>query len=196
VTVSSDENRSEQLPKGTKVAAVVSTVMGCTGIAYWIPALAGAPPSPGGSEHPLALLQPVLNLAKEQYPEKLQPIIPLLGVLFTLASVLQIPGGLGSLSGRRWAMLLLRTIAYAKVALYITSGLLLGLAIFSNVETNRPTWTYAAWSWVGGFVLIAIYYGIILVMNRALIGDNTEEPEEEDEEPRAFADPLMDRHRR
>lgn len=168
VTVVGTNNSTEAPPAATRVAAVVSSLMGVTGMLYWVPALAGASPAGSVGEHPVAFIQRVLSVAQNQYTPEMKVIIPIMGAVFTLASALQIPGGIGTLLGRRWAMLLLRTVAYAKVAMYIASGLLLGLAIFSSVEANRPSWTFAAINWVAGLAMIGIYYWIILAINAAL----------------------------
>jgi hypothetical protein len=168
VTVVGTDNSTQPPPPATRVAAVVSSLMGVTGMLYWVPALAGVSPSDTTGEHPVAFIQRVLSVAQHQYTPEMKVIIPIMGAVFTLASALQIPGGIGTLLGQRWAMLLLRTVAYAKVAMYIASGLLLGLAIFSSVEANRPSWTFAAINWVAGLSMIGIYYWIILAINTAL----------------------------
>lgn len=142
-------------------------MLGFTGVAFWIPALSGASPANGGT-HPVAIIQRVCSMALEQYTPQMGIVIPVLGVLFSVASALQIPGAVGTLMGRRWGMLLLRGIGYTKVASYIAAGLLLGLALFSSVEANRPTWTFAAINWLASIAMIGVYYWIIVAMNRVL----------------------------
>jgi len=184
VTVIATDNSTDTPPVATRVAAVVSSLMGVTGMLYWVPALAGVAPSGSTGEHPVAAIQRVLSVAQHQYTPEMKVIVPIMGAVFTLASALQIPGGIGTLLGRRWALLLLRTVAYAKVSMYLTSGLLLGLAIFSSVEANRPSWTFAAASWVAGFVLIGIYYWIIVAINQALARGQTDASDDlADDEP-------------
>ena len=146
---------------------MVSLVLGFTGLAFWVPALSGASPG-GGGTHPVAIIQRVCSLALEQYTPQMGVVIPVLGALFSLASALQIPGAIGALRGRSWGMLLLRAIGYTKVASYIAAGLLLGLALFSSVEANRPSWTFAAVNWIASLAMIGVYYWIIVAMNKAL----------------------------
>lgn len=195
VTAPGTEIKSEPLPAATRVAAVVSTIMGCTGVAYWVPALSGGAPSGQSAEHPVAFIQRVVSVAQQQYTPEMSVVIPIMGAVFTVASALQIPGGVGTLLARRWAMLLLRTIAYAKVAMYIAAGLLLGLAIFSSVEANRPSWTFAAANWVAGLAMIGIYYWIIVAMNSALRRGEPEPLEDlADDEPVPTAESYGDRN--
>lgn len=167
VTAPRAENPSVVVPGATRAAAVVSFVLGFTGMAFWVPALSGASPADSAT-HPVAIIQRVCSLALEQYTPQMGVVIPILGVIFSLASALQIPGAVAALLNRPWGMLLLRGIGYTKVASYIAAGLLLGLALFSSVEATRPSWTFAAINWLASLSMIGVYYWIILAMNKAL----------------------------
>lgn len=194
VTTLGAENPSDKTPAPTRAAAILSFLMGFTGLAYWVPALFGASPAGAGGDHPVAFIQRVASMALEQYTPGMSIVIPILGALFSIASALQIPGGLGTLTGRRWAMLLLRAVAYTKVALYVAAGLLLGLAIFSSVEANRPSWNFAVANWIASLAMIGIYYWIILAINAALSADDPEAAiDYPEEEPLPTRDPFTDR---
>lgn len=195
VTAPGNDNQREGVPTATRVAAGVSIILGCTGVAYWAPALAGAMPPGAAGDHPVAFIQRVVSVAQQQYTPAMSAIVPFLGLAFSLASALQIPGGIGTLLGRRWGMLLLRTIAWAKVAMYVAAGLLLGLAIFSSVEADRPSWTFAALNWVAGLAMIGIYYWIIIAMNAALrLGEPEPLDDLPDDDPLPTPEPYVDRY--
>lgn len=174
---------------------MVSFVMGFTALIYWVPALFGSP-TQGASGHPLAFIQRVTSMAREQYTPPMVIVVPILGALFTLVSLLQIPAALGSLRSREPALHLLRAVAYAKVALYIATGLLLGLAIFSSVRAGDPSWTFSAVNWVANLAMIGIYYWIILTVGaflrarrreRGPLTDELSEDEGPDGEPAVTA---------
>lgn len=187
------ENGTEVVPGPTRAAAIVSFVLGFTGLAFWIPALSGA--ATGEGTHPVAIIQRVCSLALEQYTPQMGIVIPVLGALFSLASALQIPGAVGALRGRAWGMLLLRAVGYTKVASYIAAGLLLGLALFSSVEANRPSWTFAAINWIASLAMIGVYYWIIVAMNKALHAGDQEAllDLQDDDLPPPGPDAFLDR---
>jgi hypothetical protein len=193
VTAFRAENVTEVVPGPTRAAAIVSFVLGFTGLAFWIPALFGA--SAGEGTHPVAIIQRVCSLALEQYTPQMGIVIPVLGALFSLASALQIPGAVGTLRGRAWGMLLLRAVGYTKVASYIAAGLLLGLALFSSVEANRPSWTFAAINWIASLAMIGVYYWIIVAMNKALHAGDQEAllDLQDDDLPPPGPDAFLDR---
>ena len=141
--------------------------MGFTALIYWVPALFGAP-TQSADAHPMAFIQRVTSMAREQYTPPMVILVPVLGALFTLASLLQIPAALASLAQHEWALLLLRGVAYAKVALYIATGLLLGLAIFSSAQAGDASWTFSAVNWVANLAMIGIYYWIIVAVSAEL----------------------------
>lgn len=155
-------------PFSLRLAAAVTLVLGFTGLMFWIPALFGAQPDvPPGQDHPVAFAQRVASLAVKQYTPNMGLLVPILGGLFSLASLLQIPAAVGSFARQRWALLLLRTVAYTKVSLYILSGLLVGLAIFSSVQAGDPSWTFSAIAWCLNLVMIGLYYWVIVVSSAA-----------------------------
>ena len=162
-----EDTTQRELPVTARAAAIAACVLGCTGLIYWVPALWGAAPGLELSPRPIAIIQRVASLALEQYTAPMKVIVPILGVLGSVASALQIPAAIGTLRRRESAMALLRGLAYAKVALYVAAGLLLGLALFSSVQPNRP-WTLAALNWLAVFVMIAFYYWVARVMSVAL----------------------------
>lgn len=162
-----EESSQRELPGAARAAAIAACVLGCTGLIYWVPALWGAAPGLELSPRPIAIIQRVASLALEQYTAPMKVIVPMLGLLGSVASALQIPAAIGTLQRREGAMALLRGLAYAKVALYVAAGLLLGLALFSAVQPNRP-WTLAALNWLAIFVMIAFYSWVARTISRAL----------------------------
>ena len=156
-----------------RIAAPVCFMLGFTGLAYWVPALFGVPQHTA-QEHSMAIIQQVLSMAEQQYIPQMRFVGPTLGGLFTLASLLQIPSAVGTFLRREGAMRLLRGIAYCKVALYIASGLLLGLAIFSSPAAGRP-WTVAVENWLANLAMIAFYYWVVVAVNQALSHRSTDE---------------------
>jgi hypothetical protein len=177
-----------KLPVSGRVAAAASLVLGFTGVMYWIPALFGGQPSSAADSHPVAFIQRVASMAQDQYTPQMGILIPILGVLFTLASAAQIPAALGALTGRDWGRVVLRAVAYTKVGLYVTSGLLLGLAIFSSVRPADPRWNFLAGHWLANLAMIGVYYWVVVALRdpgTAALPADEEEENDETEEQRA-----------
>ena len=188
MTESSFPKTRADVPAETRVASVVSLVLGITALIYWVPALI-APPSGEVSYHPVAFVQRVASMALEQYTPNMRPVVPVLGGLFSLASVVQIPAALGSLVGHPRFMAYLRGVAYSKIGLYVMSGLLLGLAIFSSIRAGDPSWTFSAANWLANLAMIGVYYWIAMALVPGedepageQAGEEAEEPEEAGEE--------------
>ena len=168
------------VPVSARVAIGISLVMGFTGVAFWIPALFG--PASGAAQatdHPAAIIQRVASLALQQYTPSMQWLIPILGGVFSLASCAQIVAALGALGGRGWGPMLLRSVAYCKIGLYVASGLLLGLAIFS-VQSGNPSWGFSVANWVANLAMIAIYYWIARAMAPLIPAPDTTLDDEDD----------------
>lgn len=152
-----------------RIAAFLSVVMGITGVVYWVPALLDwdrASIEPGG--HPVAFIQRVVDMAAQQFTPGMIWIVPFLGALFTVASLLQIPAGIAGGLGRVQGIVLLRVVAYAKLAMFIGCFLLLGLALFSNVDPGDPRWRFSALNWIANLGMIALYGWFIRVLSQAL----------------------------
>jgi hypothetical protein len=144
-----------------RVAAGVSFLLGIAGIAYWGPALLGAPAGKWDDTHPAAYIQRVTALALEQYPPQMRAVVPVLGFLFCAASVLQIGVALLVLGGSEPALPWLRGISYAKQSFFIASALLLGLAVFSANGAGQPAWWFSAGHWLASLLMIAVYHAIL-----------------------------------
>lgn len=158
----------------------MSLVMGFTGLAFWIPALFGpAPEVAPATDNAAAIIQRVASLALQQYTPAMRWLIPLLGGVFSLASCVQIVAALGALGRFGWGPVLLRSVAYCKIGLYVVSGLLLGLAIFS-VQPGNPSWGFSAANWVANLVMIAIYYWIARAMAPLIPAPDTSLDDEDD----------------
>jgi hypothetical protein len=172
-------------PGAQRTAAIVSAVLGVTGIAYWLPALFVTLPR-GTPNHPSAVpfIQRVASMALEQYTPNMGPVVPILGALFCLASAVQIPAGIGAALGRPSAVAALRAVGYTKIGLYVTSGLLLGLAIFSSVRAGDPSWSFSAVNWVANLGMIGVYSWIVRALGPALAPDDilTDDAVDEEEE--------------
>jgi hypothetical protein len=168
-------------PGAQRAAAIVSAVLGITGLAYWLPALflsSGSPSNPSS----VPFIQRVVSMAREQYTPNMGPVVPILGALFCLASALQIPAGIGAALERPSAVAVLRAVGFTKIGLYVTSGLLLGLAIFSSVRAGDPSWSFSAVNWVANLGMIGVYYWIVRALGPVLSPDDILDEETGDEE--------------
>lgn len=169
-----------------RLIAVVSFVLAVSGVLFWVPALF-LPPPQAVSHDWITFIQRVANVALQQYTPNMRAVVPVLGALFTLVSLVQIPASVGAWIGHSRALSILRIIAYVKIGLFVTSCLLLGLAVFSVMDPANPPWTLTAASWVSSFLFIGIYVWMIRAIN-GILGDHMdpgsvlEDEEEEDED--------------
>lgn len=169
----------------SRLVAVVSLLLSVSGVLFWVPTLF-LPPPQVETHAWITFIQRVANVALQQYTPNMRAVVPVLGALFTLVSIIQIPASFGAWMAQERSLSLLRIIGYIKIGLFVTSCLLLGLAVFSSVDPSNPPWTLTASSWASSFLFIAIYVWMIRAINR-LLGDPmdpatlAEEDEEEDD---------------
>lgn len=171
-------------------AAIASLLLGFAGLVYWVPAISDPMKPVGGSP---TIVHRVASMALEQYPPAMRPAVPILGALFCLASLLQIPAAASALLRRPPALGWLRALSYCKLALYITSGLLLGLAVFSSIPAGPPSWLFSGANWLANLAMVGIYYWIIASLQAPddemdLAPPEEEEGQEEEPEPDARAE--------
>jgi hypothetical protein len=181
--VTDDRLEAPALTRPMRTAAVVCFFLGFAGLTYWIPALGGTPATiPPESQHPLSIIQRVAILTLSQYTSNMSGILPILGGFFCVASSLQIPAAIGALIRRSWGLPMLRVVVYTKLSLYILSGLLLGLALFSRVQAGDPSWKFSAINWVADLGMVAIYCWLVSSLIERPPAENVVEAEDDEAE--------------
>jgi hypothetical protein len=186
VTEISRKQTQVQTTPTLRMMAGVSFALGIVGVLFWIPVLF-SPEADLPVHGSIGFIQFVANVAAQQYTPNMRSVVPILGILVTLASAVQVPASIGAFMGKEWWLGVLRVVAYAKVVLFITSGLLLGLAVFSSVTPQEQRWTLALSGWLILLVMTGAYYWMIGVINSSLNGGHREpehysEDDDEDEE--------------
>jgi hypothetical protein len=187
VTEATRNQPQVQTSAALRVTAGLSFALGILGVLFWVPSLFVSTPAPAGFDL-VSFSHSVANVAVQQYTPNMRWVVPILGGLVTLASVAQIPAAIGAWMGRESWLLVLRVVAYLKAALFITSGLLLGLALFSSVAPHDQPWTFALSSWLIIVGMVAIYFWMIGVINHTLAAMHREsdrfsdDPDEDDED--------------
>lgn len=172
-----------------RIVAVLSMLLSLSGVLFWVPTLFLPPPQVVTHDW-VTFIQRVANVALQQYTPNMRAVVPVLGALFTVVSLIQIPASFGAWFGQRRSLEMLRIIGYVKIGLFVTSALLLGLAVFSSMGTHDSPWTLIASSWLSSFFFIGLYVWMIRAIN-GILGDHLDpaaiaDDEEEDEGDASF----------
>lgn len=163
-------------------ATGAGAILSAATLLFWLPGLAGPPGSAPTAWAPVLRLA---STALQQYPPRAAWAVPLLACLFSVAGGV----GLGAASRSRRAPAVarawLRGALYTQLALYGSTALALGLAVFSAFPAWSGPWRAAALAWLLNVALLPV----LLRLSRALPSDPHAEPpllavaEDEREEP-------------